>query len=841
MQFSLLGSLEVAADGRPIAVGGVQQRLALSLLLLHHNSVVPTRQMLQALWPDEVPASARKMLHNAVSGLRRLLEMGDPAGERPQLLTRAPGYRLQVQPETIDVVRFQQLATQGHQALAAGEWESASVRLREALELWHGPLLPDLAEQGIDWPEATILRNARLNALEDRIEADFQLGRFMELTGELEALAEQEPLREGLCAKLMRLLYQRGRQADALAVYRRTREALVDQLGLDPSPELQELELAILNHDASLMAAPAGAPVKAGTTTRATAEPVAVDEMRWTTALLVSAKPAFGRALTGEDFAFLRDRICATVAEEAGARWTHAVVDSDALAGSEPDVPLWLVTSELDAVDSAASSRAVRLARSINARFSPVSGLERPDGGWLPFEVRVAVVAGEVHLRRETCRGSSPWISADLAARCRQLLADPAAGPIEVCTTTTEALRTPEGPEPPPFLCRDHELRALDRELESARDFRQPHLLTVFGEDGAGRSRLLREWARGLRDVTLLAVAPSRGSDTASGLASLVRAAAGIHADEPAHVVAARLTELISRLVDSHRAPWMLAHVDGLLGLDDAPVPVTAESFDALTQFFEALARAKPLVLLVDDVHVAGDLVPAFLDHLLRYSGGVPLLVVASARPDLLTQHPFWSSGMARSSSLCLHPLPDDAIATLLWQSYLSTSGTRAGGAPHHCPEHLLPFAAELGGNPLFAVEYGRMLATSPDAVPARPGLTRIPYAVRSRLECLLDTLPPEARAVLYDASLVDGDFTERAVAVLASDARSRQTGRWLRVLAQRGVLRATGDSSGAAVRYSFADPRLREVTRGRVPDDVRSRKGDLLKGMPRVLDAAHR
>jgi hypothetical protein len=141
----------------------------------------------------------------------------------------------------------------------------------------------------------------------------------------------------------------------------------------------------------------------------------------------------------------------------------------------------------------------------------------------------------------------------------------------------------------------------------------------------------------------------------------------------------------------------------------------------------------------------------------------------------------------------------------------------------------------------LFAIEYGRMLATSPDAVPARPGLTRIPYAVRSRLECLLDTLPAEARAVLYDASLVDGDFTERAVAVLASDSRSRQAGRWLRVLVQRGILRATDDASGATGRYSFADPRLREVTRGRVPGDIRSRKGDLLKGMPRVLDAAHR
>ncbi|SDG59887.1 DNA-binding transcriptional activator of the SARP family [Lentzea fradiae] len=838
MQFSLLGPLEVVADGRPIAVGGVQQRLALSMLLLHHNSVVPTRQMLQALWPDEVPASARKMLHNAVSALRRLLEMGEPGGERPQLLTRAPGYLLQVRPESIDVVRFQRWAAQGHQALAAGEWEAASVRLREALDLWHGPLLPDLAEQGFDWPEATALRNARLNALEDRIEADFQLGRFMELTGELEALAEQEPLREGLCAKLMRLLYRRGRQADALAVYRRTREALVDRLGLDPSPELQELELAILNHDTSLLAAPAvGGTAKVSPATRAAAEPVAVDEMRWTTALLVSARPALGRTPTGQDFALLRERLRTTVSEEAGSRWTYAVVDECALAGSEQDVPLWLVTSELDGVDSAASSRAVRLARSINARFSPVSGLERPDGGWLPFEVRVAVVAGEVHLRRENRGGSRPWISADLAARCRQLLADPAAGPIEVCTTTTEALRTPEGPEPPPFLCRDHELRALDRSLRAARELRQPHLLTVFGEDGAGRSRLLREWARGLRDVTLLSAASSRGSDPVSGLAALVRAAAGIHADEPTHVVAARLTELISRLVDSHRAPWMLAHVDGLLGLDDTPVPVTAESFDALTQFFEALARVKPLVLLVDDLHVADDLVPGFLDHLLRYSGGVPLLVVASARPDLLTRFPFWGSGMVRGGSLCLAPLPDDVIATLLWQSYRSTLETRTGGTPQHCPEHLLSFAAELGGNPLFAIEYGRMLATPPDAIPARPGLTRIPYAVRSRLECLLDTLPAEARAVLYDASLVDGDFTERAVAVLATDARSRQAGRWLRVLVQRGILRATGASGG----YRFADPRMRAVTRGRVPDEVRSRKGDLLKGMPRVLDAAHR
>ena len=181
--------------------------------------------------------------------MRRIL--GDGAGEQP-LLTQAAGYVLHIPPESLDVRRFEDLLEQGRQQLARGEAERAARTLQDALALWRGPALADLAFEPFAQSEIARLEELRLAALETRIEADLALGHEDSLVAELETLVAAHPYREGLRAQLMLALYRCGRQAEALETYRRARRAFSDELGIEPGPRLQELEGAILRHDSSL-------------------------------------------------------------------------------------------------------------------------------------------------------------------------------------------------------------------------------------------------------------------------------------------------------------------------------------------------------------------------------------------------------------------------------------------------------------------------------------------------------------------------------------------------------------------------------------------------------------
>jgi DNA-binding SARP family transcriptional activator len=252
LRFQALGPLVVLRGDEPVAITGINQLAALGYLLLHANQVVATSELLQALWGDSPPPTARKILQNAISSLRRALaDPRDPNGT-PLLITQAPGYLLRIPAADLDLGSFRELAQVGQFALTAGRWDEAEQHLRDALALWRGPVLADLAEAGFDWPELTALRNARIAALENRMEAALAAGRHLEIIDELESLVHSGPLRERLSRQLMLALYRSGRQVDALQLYQRMRSVLVNELGLDPSPELRELERAILDHDPAL-------------------------------------------------------------------------------------------------------------------------------------------------------------------------------------------------------------------------------------------------------------------------------------------------------------------------------------------------------------------------------------------------------------------------------------------------------------------------------------------------------------------------------------------------------------------------------------------------------------
>jgi DNA-binding SARP family transcriptional activator len=256
MEFHVLGPLEIVRQGRTLELGMGKQRTLLAVLLLHANEVVSSDRLIDALWGEQAPATAPKIVQGYVSRLRKALDEERPnrsgAGDGGILLTRSPGYVLRIEDGQLDADRFEGLLTQARVALAEGAALQASTLLGEALALWRGPPLSEFAFDAFAQEEIARLEELHLDALEERVEADLALARHREVVSELEALVARHPLRERLRGQLMLALYRCDRQAEALQVYQDTRLALVEGLGLEPSRAIVELEQAILRQDAAL-------------------------------------------------------------------------------------------------------------------------------------------------------------------------------------------------------------------------------------------------------------------------------------------------------------------------------------------------------------------------------------------------------------------------------------------------------------------------------------------------------------------------------------------------------------------------------------------------------------
>jgi DNA-binding SARP family transcriptional activator len=243
MEFRVLGPLEVADHGSSVALGGGKQRALLAVLLLHANEVVGTDRLIDELWGQAPPLTVTKSVHVYVSRLRR--ELGED-----RVVTRPPGYLLRLEPRELDLKRFEALLAEARNG--DGDATTTARTLREALALWRGPPLADLAYEPFAQIEIARLEELRWAALEARIDADLACGRHAELVGELQALIAAHPLRERLHCQLMLALYRSARQADALEAYRNARGLLSDELGLEPGEELKRLEAAILRQDPAL-------------------------------------------------------------------------------------------------------------------------------------------------------------------------------------------------------------------------------------------------------------------------------------------------------------------------------------------------------------------------------------------------------------------------------------------------------------------------------------------------------------------------------------------------------------------------------------------------------------
>ena len=262
IEFRLLGPLEVWRGGRQLAIGGPKPRALLAMLLLHAGEAVSTDRLIDALWGECPPPTAANALQAHVAALRRALEP-DRAnrGADGVLVTRAPGYLLRVVGGELDVERFERLLAEGRDALPSDPAAAAGL-LREALGLWRGPALADFVFESFAQADAARLEEARLAALEDRLEADLALGRHVEVVPELEGLVAEHPFRERLAGQLMLALYRCGRQADASRVFHATRSHLVKELAMEPEPSLRRLLQRVLEQDPTLdWSAPNGATV----------------------------------------------------------------------------------------------------------------------------------------------------------------------------------------------------------------------------------------------------------------------------------------------------------------------------------------------------------------------------------------------------------------------------------------------------------------------------------------------------------------------------------------------------------------------------------------------------
>jgi DNA-binding SARP family transcriptional activator/DNA-binding beta-propeller fold protein YncE len=256
MEYRILGPLEVADQDEEVLLGGGRQRSLLALLLLHANEVVSSERLIDELWGEAPPPTAAKTIQVYVSQLRKSLHNGGPGGP---LVTRGHGYVLEVRPGELDLQRFERALAQGRGALDGDAPAEAAEMLRDGLALWRGPPLADFAYEPFAQPAIARLEELRLTAVEQRIEADLALGRHAEVAGELEVLVAAHPLREGLRRQLMLALYRGDRQAEALDSYRDGRRRLVDELGIEPSTALRQLNDAILAQDPAL-GAPAWRP-----------------------------------------------------------------------------------------------------------------------------------------------------------------------------------------------------------------------------------------------------------------------------------------------------------------------------------------------------------------------------------------------------------------------------------------------------------------------------------------------------------------------------------------------------------------------------------------------------
>ena len=806
MEFRILGPLEVIGDdGASVAVGGSRERGVLALLLLSANRVVPSERLAADLWGDRAPEGAAHALRVHVSRLRRALR---EAGVDGMLVTQSPGYVARVPPGALDAARFEALLGRGREAASRADYRAAAEMLGEALALWRGPALPDLPEAPAARAEAVRLEEARLVALEERIDADLACGRQAELVGELEGLTQVHPLREHLWYLRMLALYRAGRQAEALAAYQELRHLLDDELGIAPTDALNRLQTAILRQDPELALPP-------------------VEAM-------------------------------APAASSAGGIVTVLVTDLDT-AGDEQDQ--WIfhafrnlvadTATELGGYELQSPGRGIAAAfptaaAALRAALRIREGAPRPLGGQ------------QVAVRTGLEAGSSPGDQVVVAQR----LCEQAEGDRIVCTPTVRDLldgqlpdaaavsevspaTAPQVPMPPllteigrVFVGRTAELGRLN-ELWADIGRRTPRVAVVAGEPGVGKTRLAAEFARQVHADGRMVLAGRCDEDLGVPYQPFVEALRQFVDHTPAALLdqglgrhGGELVRLVPEI--AQRRP------DLPPGLRSDPETERYRLFDAVAAWLGAASGDQPLLLVLDDLHWAAKPTLLLLRHVSRSPEAPRLLMVCTYRDTELGHHHPLADLLADLrrqvgvERIELSGLDEAAIITFLEE---------VGG--HHLDEGNLAMAKAIHegteGNPFFVREVIRHL-TETEKLQRQEGRwqTRLParelgitQGVREVVGMRLGRLGEETGKVLRVAAVVGAEFDPPMVQEVGGFTEEAL----LSALDEATSARLVLEVPGAALRYRFAHA----IVRATLHDELTSaRRTALHRRVATAIEALH-
>ena len=794
MQVRILGPFQLEEGGRRITIGGLRQRAVLASLVLHANEVVPSEQLLVDLWGEDSPPSAANALQAAISRVRRALPPG-------RLITKAPGYSLRIFPEELDASQFEQLVSEGREALSAGAEAQASRTLSQALSLWQGPALADFRYEPFAQADIARLEELHLTCLEERIEADLALGSASMLIPELLQLVGEHPVRERLRGQLMLALYRDGRQTEALEVYRDFRSFLQEELGLDTTPLLRDLEALILRHDPLL------SPSSTTTATPLARRPVTV------MCVVLHVASGSGAALDPEAHEAVNEHAVSrltAILERHGGKL--AIGAGERLAGVfgaasvHEDDALRAVRASLEA-RSELVTEAGLLPRgygaSLACRFG-VATAEALVGGTGPLKFAGEAEAQAVALA-EAADAGQILISRQTQELAAAAIETESAGPDRFILLSAHAAMRPLALRlDAPLVGRDEEMRQLEAACAQTIRERVTMLVTVIGEAGLGKTRLVQDFAGRLGGkVNVLAgrCLPYGEGITFWPLLEMVRQADAdpdssdsIKALLDGEADAGQVADRLSRALSS-----------GSQGRLDA-----AEIFWAARRLLETLARSRPLLVIFEDLHWAE---PTFLDlveSLAVQAGRSPLILVCVARPELLETRPAWAAGTERAVSIELMPLAEASSVALLESLAGDQRISRSTRA------RILETAA---GNPL----YLEQLAVSLSEQTESHGRPVLPPTIEALLAARLQRLGPGASSVLACAAVIGKAFSVAAVQELLPPEARDPLMRNLQTLVARGLVERLQPVKSHVEDHAFRHILIQEAAYRAIPKALRA------------------
>ena len=844
MEFRILGPVEVLAEGRRLALPGSKQRALLALLLIHRGETLGTERLIEELWGEKPPAGADKALRVHISRLRKTLGAGTGEDANRLVVTREHGYALDLDPECLDTYRFERLLGEGRDELTAGRSKQAADLLEEALSLWRGRPLDDLAYEVFAQREIGRLEELQIAARERLVEAQLALGQHAEVLGQLESMIAEHPYRERLHAHLMLALYRCDRQADALQAYQEARRRLIEDLGIEPGERLRELERAILAQDPTLMLPevpavedlPDAAPERDLRTPHAAIKgepPSAVPDSARPSRRLVSVvfadlvgSTGLAERLDPESMHALLDRYtdgCAEVIERHGGLVEGFI--GDAVVGVFGQTEL----HEDDAM------RAVRTAVDLRDAGAALSAdLERDQG--VSIGMKFGVESGQVFVSPGARR--SPFAAGDafnVAARLESVAPEGeillgnniycmvrgavAAERLEPMAVKGRAAKVQawrllaleaDGLARPAlagsrFVGRARELDELRTVFTRARDEKFCHAVTVVGPAGIGKSRLAHEFVAELGDEAMVVVGRclSYGEDVAyRPLAEIVRQ---LGDGDPRDVI----YDLLEG--DAAMAELVLAAIGLSSGAAQAE-----ETFLAIRRLLERAASERPLVVAVEDLHWAEPTMLDLLEYLVAFSNEQPMLLVCLTRPELLERRAAWGAPQPNRTPLVLEALSDPDARQLVQSA--------AGEELETATASRIVGTAE--GNPLFLEQ---LVAVRPDVNDA------LPSSIQAVLAARIDRLEEGERELLEDASVQGRSFYVGAVEELLPEDQRGSVATDLVALVRKQLVRADRSELLGEDSFRFAHALIREAAYDGLP---KQRRAELHEGLARWLEA---